>query len=78
MSKPDPNAPIMNLDDFFGGGITLAQYERKDDPEVQSSRKEAEPMNFDLIDMNNFLGEEPDENDEGAGSNLLDSQQFST
>jgi len=35
MSKPDPNAPIMNLDDFFGGGITLAQYERKDDPEVQ-------------------------------------------
>ena len=31
----DPNAPVTNLDDFFGSGISMAQYERTDDPFAQ-------------------------------------------
>ena len=61
MTNPDPNAPMTNLDDFFGGGITLAQYERKDDPMQQ--QKQAEAMNVDLIDMNTFLSDEPEPQD---------------
>ena len=33
MDGAGPNAPVMNLDDFFGNGITLAQYERKEEPQ---------------------------------------------
>jgi len=46
---------MTNLEDFFGGGITLAQYERTDDPMVQSKQRQAEAMNIDLIDMNAFV-----------------------
>ncbi len=61
MSKPNSNAPITNLEDFFGDGITLAQYERQDDRMMQDRQKEAGLMNVDLIDMGKFLADEPDQ-----------------
>ena len=61
MQGQDPNAPITNLDDFFGGGITLAQYERKE--ESQAKVQEAKPMSVDLIDMNAFVSDDPQDNE---------------
>lgn len=79
MSANDPNTPITNLDDFFGGGITLAQYERKDDPMPEGKQREAQPMDVNLIDMNTFLADDDgDAKDEGDGQNLIASQTQST
>ena len=78
MSSPpagntNPNAPITNLDDFFGGGITLAQYERTDEPMVQ--QKQAQAMNVDLIDMNTFLSDPPEPQDgQNDDQNMLSTE----
>ena len=55
MDGTGPNAPVMNLDDFFGNGITLAQYERKEEPQEQNNKQ------VDLLDMNAFVMDEPEE-----------------
>mmetsp|Transcript_14048 Transcript_14048/g.17756 ORF Transcript_14048/g.17756 Transcript_14048/m.17756 type:complete len:135 (+) Transcript_14048:58-462(+) len=61
MEAADPNAPVPSLEDFFGNGISLAQYERKDDPLVQQKQREFRPMNVDLLDMNAFVMDDEDE-----------------
>ena len=65
MDGTGPNAPVMNLDDFFGNGITLAQYERKEEPQ-EHKQPEAQAMNVDLIDMNAFVMDEEEEKTEAS------------